>query len=230
MKQPIPDLFNQCARIASLALFAWVSFGAVGCLWARSRKVENQAGIRVAVYNDAHIDGVALYDAEHHAAALFAEAGVRITWLDYSHKQRRARCQPENSSADFFLRIVFAFGTMPQGSGADALGRSTIPPAGYTYVPCGTAAVFYDRVMAFASVWDPNSGEILGDALAHELGHLLLGPLHSPQGIMKAFWTFDDLDLARRGRLRFVKEQLAMLQLTVRSLPRNSSTMAAARR
>jgi hypothetical protein len=230
MNHAILKFWKPNARILSVLLVAWVSIDLVASLSARSQSGEKQTAIRVGVYNDAHVDRLALYDAEHQVAGLFAEAGVKITWLDYSHQQRRARCQPEDSSADFFLRIASAFGTIPQNSGTDALGQSMIPPTGYGYVPCGTASVFYDRVIAFASVWAPNSREILGDVLAHELGHLLLGPLHSPQGIMKAFWTFDDLDLARRGRLRFTKEQLAMLQVTTRSLPRSSSTIATAQR
>ncbi|HEX5412839.1 MAG TPA: hypothetical protein VFZ27_13400 [Terriglobia bacterium] len=228
MNQVTPKFVREFARIAALVLAVWVPISPAGSLSARPRKLESRLAVKVAVYNDAHIDRVQLYDAERQAAALFADAGLKIVWLDYSHRQRRVSCQPEISSTDFFLRIVTATGTLPQGSEAEAMGRSMIPPAGYGYVPCGTASVFYDRVMAFASAWDPNSQEILGDAMAHELGHLLLGIGHSPQGIMKAFWTFQDLDLAKRGKLRFSPEELAMFQRTAQSLPRNSSTMAAA--
>lgn len=229
MNQAISKLVMQFAQIVPVVLVAWVSFGPTGSLSARTRKVDNQAAIRVGVYNDGHIDRAELYEAEHQVTTLFAEAGVKIAWLDYSHKPRRVRCQARNFSADFSLRIVFALGTLPQGPSADSLGRSMIPPSGHGYVPCGVASVYYDRVMAFA-LWAPQSAEILGDAMAHELGHLLLGPRHSRQGIMKALWTFRDLDLARRGKLRFSTEQLATIQRTAESLPRNSPTMAAAQR
>jgi hypothetical protein len=228
MEQAIPKLFEQYARVVSVVLVAWVSICLVGSIQAKSRKLENRIVIRVAVYNDAKVEGAELHDAEHQAAALFAEAGLKITWLDYSHKQRSVRCQPGNSSADFVLRIVSAFGTVPQGPGSDALGQSMVPPAGYGYVPCGTASVFYDRVMAFASVWAPHLPQILGDAIAHELGHLLVGTRHSRQGIMKALWTFQDLDLARRGKLRFSAAQLAALKRAVQSLKQDSAMMAAA--
>jgi hypothetical protein len=58
--------------------------------------------------------------------------------------------------------------------------------------------------------------------------HLLVGTRHSRQGIMKALWTFQDLDLARRDKLRFSAEQLAALQLAARSLEQESSMMVAA--
>lgn len=225
MNEPI--LKVSIARILSVVLVAWVSIDVVASLSARSHSGENQPAIRVGVYNDAHVDRLELHDAEHQAGALFAEAGVKITWLDYSHKQRSFHCQPERSSADFLLRIASAFGTIAQNSGSDALGQSMIPPAGYGYVPCGQASVFYDRVMAFASVRAPDSPEILGDALAHELGHLLLGARHSSDGIMKALWTFRDLEPASRGNLRFTPEQLAALQSTVRLLKQDSSMVAA---
>lgn len=227
MKPAIPKPFKQSARIATIVLAACVSLSPSASIFAKSHKGENQPAIRVGVYNDAHVDRLELYDAEHQASGLFAEAGVKITWLDYSHKQRSFHCQPEDSSADFLLRIASAFGTTPQNSGSDALGQSMIPPAGYGYVPCGKASVFYDRVMAFASVWAPNSREILGDAMAHELGHLLLGTRHSSRGIMKALWTFQDLELASRGNLRFTPEQLAELQSTVRLAKQESSMVAA---
>jgi hypothetical protein len=228
MKRATPKLFKRYARIVSVVLVAWLSIGLMGSIQAKSRKPENRIVIRVAVYNDAHIDRSELHDAERQAAALFAEAGVKITWLDYSHKPRSGRCQPENSGVDFLLRILLAFANTPLTSGTEAIGRSIIPLATDGSAPCGMSSVFYDRVMAFASPWATHSREILGDAIAHELGHLMLGPQHSRQGIMKSFWTFQDLELARRGELRFLPEQLASLQRVARLLPRNSSTTVAA--
>ncbi|HXH48487.1 MAG TPA: hypothetical protein VNM47_03865 [Terriglobia bacterium] len=229
MKRATPKLFKRYSRIVSVVLVAWLSTGPVGSIQAKSRKPENQIVIRVAVYNDATVEGAELHDAEHQAAALFAEAGVKIVWLDYSHKQRSVRCQPENSGVDFLLRILLAFANTPLTSGTEAIGRSIIPLATDGPAPCGMSSVFYDRVMAFASPWATHSREILGDAIAHELGHLMLGPQHSQQGIMKAFWTFQDLDLARRGKLQFSPAQLTLLQSAARSLRRDPGMMAAQR-
>lgn len=230
MKRPIPKLFKQYAGIMGVFLVAWVSVGPVGSIQAKRHKLKNQPVITVAVYNEAGIDSFELPDAEYQAAALFAEAGVKITWLNYSHKQRSVRCQPGNSSADFSLRIVSGFGTLSLASRADALGQSMVPPTGLGYVPCGTASVFYDRLMAFASVLTQYSQDILGHAMAHELGHLLLGARHSHQGIMKARWTLWDLGLARCGKLRFSPDQLAALQDVAQSLQHKRPVRFAARR
>jgi hypothetical protein len=65
-------------------------------------------------------------------------------------------------------------------------------------VHCG---VFYDRVQQI-SRQTVNEGMVLGHAIAHELGHLLLGvDAHSPEGLMRAHWTSRDLALAAQGKL-----------------------------
>ena len=57
---------------------------------------------------------------------------------------------------------------------------------------------------------------ILGDVIAHELGHLLLGTnSHSPVGIMCANWDQDYLRLALRGRQLFSPEQSALMRAAV---------------
>ena len=57
---------------------------------------------------------------------------------------------------------------------------------------------------------------ILGDVIAHELGHLLLGTnSHSPTGIMCANWDHDYLTLALRGRQLFLPEQAASMRAIV---------------
>lgn len=230
MKRAIAKLFKQYAQIMGVVLVAWVSIGPAGSIQAKRHKLENRPGIRVAVYNEAGTDSFELRDAEYQAAELFAEAGIKITWLNYSHKQRLVRCQHGNSSADFFLRIVSGLGTLSLATKADALGQSMVPAPGDGYVTCGTASVFYDRLIAFASVVTPQSPQILGDAMAHELGHLLLGTRHSRQGIMKARWTLRDLGLAKCGKLRFSPEQLAALQRVAQSLQSSRPGRFAARR
>ncbi len=45
---------------------------------------------------------------------------------------------------------------------------------------------------------------ILGHAAAHEIGHLLLGSnSHSPQGLMRARWSRQDLQNAGIGQSSF---------------------------
>jgi hypothetical protein len=58
------------------------------------------------------------------------------------------------------------------------------------------ATLFFEQVITVAERAAVDPSELLGRALAHEVGHLLLGVTgHSPSGLMRAVWT--DAELAR---------------------------------
>jgi hypothetical protein len=230
MKHVIPEVLKHLARIVSLVLLAWSSISPVASLMARSPNVEDQVVIRVGVYDYAHIGRMGLSEAQHEAAGIFARVGVRIAWTDYSQKSRMAPVRAEDSEADFFVRILLAPISSQWNNKPRALGESVISPKAEGPLAGGTANVFYDRVEHISYLWDLDPGETLGDAIAHELGHLLLGADHSDQGIMKARWSVQDLELAKRGKLQFLPAEMGAIQRAARSLPRNSPTVAAARR
>jgi len=51
-------------------------------------------------------------------------------------------------------------------------------------------------------------GPILGELIAHEIGHLLLGPdSHCTGGIMRPHWGERDLEEAQRGQMLFTAQQ-----------------------
>src|SRR5262249_858834 len=78
------------------------------------------------------------------------------------------------------------------------------------------ADVFYDRVKAQAEAQHHSRQLILGHAMAHEIGHLLLRTNgHSSQGIMRARWTPEDLHRAAWGQLVFTREQAALMRAEV---------------
>jgi hypothetical protein len=53
--------------------------------------------------------------------------------------------------------------------------------------------------------------------MAHELGHLLLGPGHVPGGIMRAGWKSGDLDAVRKRSLKFNPAQSARIREALRT-------------
>ena len=64
--------------------------------------------------------------------------------------------------------------------------------------------ILYDRIEKLADRWDASRAEILGYAIAHEIGHLVLSTgVHTPEGIMNARWGPKSLPLAARGKLVF---------------------------
>jgi hypothetical protein len=126
----------------------------------------------VRVDNLATIPNEYLQFAEGRAAAIFSGIGARIIWLD----EGSAIQQHVNPS---FTLVVLRTGYAPgrDSRSVDALGTA-IPSV-------RRAHVFYDRIEALNG--SSNSIlSILGDVMAHELGHLLLPPPgHSLGGIMR---------------------------------------------
>ncbi|HEV2247162.1 MAG TPA: hypothetical protein VGW37_10970 [Terriglobia bacterium] len=230
MNQVLPKLVTKNARIVSIVLVAWVVIGPVGSSMAKSRKVQDQPVMRVWIYNYAHVGKTDLGEAEGQAARIFATVGVRIAWTVFSQRPGTGMANSENSVADLFLRIFPASMARRCNYKAGALGESVISPTAEGPLPGGTANVFYDRVEHISSLWGLAPGEILGDAIAHELGHLLLGADHSGEGIMKALWSVEDLELAKGDKLRFSSAETTALQRAVRSLQKNRSLTIATQR
>ena len=64
--------------------------------------------------------------------------------------------------------------------------------------------IFYDRVERMSKTGDITLATMLGHAMAHELGHVLLGNTeHSAAGIMKARWGKADCQEAGMGFMTF---------------------------
>lgn len=178
--------------------------------------------VTIRVYNYADISGGALRDAEKEADRIFNAAGVDTNWVDCSTARippRSALAQPQEAPTDCFAPI----------SGADIvlriLSRST--PAGNAFRDTmfgfaeGTfvASVFYARLDDFArrGYWnETETPVVLGDVIAHEMGHLLLGTnSHSRTGIMCGRWDREYLRLVREGFQTFSAEQSAVMRAAV---------------
>ena len=201
------------AFVGAVVLAVFGTIGSANDAWARPREVEDGMALKVGVYNYAHIGGSELLEAEDQAARLFARAGVRITWLDCPTNPKEVSLYPQCANRDVVLRILSASMSNHFDSHAEALGAA-IPVS--KPERAWVASVFNARVASISSSWMLDPGLVLGEAVAHELGHLLLGASHARDGIMRANWTQQDLKQASRGQLRFDATQAALLKETVR--------------
>ena len=146
---------------------------------AFARGVSAQDGgvptITVRVDDKAGVQGALLNIAKARATEVFAMSGIRIEWIDGKQGAR------QKVSAAYMILIMAEapaklkaameqLGTDVMGQGAPSVGR---------------AYIYYDRVVAFRPVPPRDIPSTLGDVLAHELGHLILPPGHSPVGIMR---------------------------------------------
>jgi hypothetical protein len=232
MKPTVSQAIKQYAPMLNLALVVWVFIGPVGNITARSHRMKDRPVIRVGIYNYAKIKRSELRQAETLAAALFYTAGVRIVWLECLHKAVSFRSLSDDPAPDFSVRILrdSKSARARRASGVDVMGESIIPSGVDGPVAGGIANIFYEQVKEVTSAWGQYTSAVLGEAIAHELGHLMLGPQHSRRGIMKILWTPRDQALITRCELRFLPGQAVELQRAARSLQQDSSPMLVAQR
>ena len=92
--------------------------------------------------------------------------------------------------------------------------------------------VFYDRAMELHVNWNVGLADTLGNVMAHELGHLLLGSnSHASTGIMRAHWQGEELRHLSWGRLSFTNQQADHMRgKLIATLPEKPTQMAASTR
>ena len=165
------------------------------------------------MYNYAHIPPALLSHAEEEATTIFRQAGVEAAWVDCplsgAELDRFPGCQQPMGRADFALRILSAAMTERAPAGGEALGFALPCPEDLT--GC-YADVLYQRISDWASGAEISAYQLLGHAMAHEVGHLLLGSnSHSRDGIMRPQWNPDDLRVIARASLRFTPRQAELV-------------------
>jgi hypothetical protein len=151
--------------------------------------------IQVLVYNEASVQVHNVEIAERQASYLLATASVEVEWVNCDE----IFCAGESRQDRIILRIIEERDT-PSG---EALGS-----AGFSGNRGLYARAFYGNIQRKAEEERINAGTLLGVAIVHEIGHLLLGKTHSEEGIMRANWTSQELRRAAQGQLRFTAEQV----------------------
>ncbi|HWR49692.1 MAG TPA: hypothetical protein VN428_01200 [Bryobacteraceae bacterium] len=158
--------------------------------------------INVLVFDFASVPADILNRAMSESKRIVESAGVRFLWIDCPVAPERLASEESCRDAPGPLTLVLH--VLP----SQASRRQTEPAAfGFAVRPedggfGAYAGVFRDRVEQLRG--PINKAALLGNVIAHEFGHLLLGTgQHSAGGIMKADWRHEHLTLAAQGRLQF---------------------------
>src|SRR6185503_1967607 len=161
--------------------------------------------LTVRTYDNFGVSAGNLKTAQRVTAEAFREAGIVITWVKCSRASDRSpmgkspRCAEPPDSADVMVRIVS--GPRDPTTYPNALGFSLVSEG--REAP-RLATVFADRVLSFAQSAATNAGAVLGLAMAHEIGHVLLNTnTHANNGLMRAMWFRSGLQRAARREARF---------------------------
>jgi len=137
----------------------------------------------VRMYDSAGVAARVLEHARQSARTTLAAAGLDPIWRPC----HASGCVGRPKAHEVVLRLVKATASSERGS----LGFAAVDVVERT----GTlATVYVDRVDALAAQAEVDPGELLGRAIAHEIGHLLLGTAgHARSGLMRATWKTVEL-------------------------------------
>jgi hypothetical protein len=159
--------------------------------------------VSVRIYNHASVAPDVLNRARDTVARIFHDGGIQVTWLEPSSEQ---------PASQFAVRVIVRLNADGFRGGSRVMGTTL----GDEYEMGRAAYVFKDRVLQIAHKRQQDVALVLGYAIAHEMGHVLLPrPAHTEEGIMRAEWNGDDLRHIASDALRFTPAQATQMKSTV---------------
>jgi hypothetical protein len=173
---------------------------------------DSQPTITVQVYNYSRASLAVVADAEREAGRILGTAGLKTVWLECPvapvSGSTQGSCQKAPDSVDLRLRVL----------GSPVRNRLQDSVFGFAVHPV-LASVYFDAASRRAHNDDAEfeATLILGCAIAHELGHLLLGTdSHSQTGIMQSRWESVQFRQLTIGTLVFTPEQSERIRADAR--------------
>jgi hypothetical protein len=133
------------------------------------------------------VDNWVRYGAMREVSRIFAEIGVSLEWA-------KAAPTPSDGIA-IEVRYVKKWAGHPE-----SMAFST------PFDPRAVITVLYDQILFRTERLKPGDrATVLGNALAHEIGHVLMGTnAHSSGGLMKAHWSASDFGRVIHRSLAFL--------------------------
>ena len=194
---------------------------------AAAASSETSSAITVHVYNYAGVAPKTLTETEEVATGIFRKAGVEIRWADIVLTAESSRANSADHSTftladiqlSIFPREMYERTRVPNNVMGLAPGTGQDRRLVYIF-DANVEARFWRLVGAHCGgrmERQVSKAQLLGHAIAHELGHLLLNQqVHSAQGIMRGEWGFTDYRDMTNGMLLFTPQQAELLRVDVR--------------
>jgi hypothetical protein len=184
------------------------------------------ATILIRTYNNFGVPADDLAAARQDAQAVLQQAGVNIEWADCWVGDRQpsyapARCH-EPVGGDIVLRLhktAEAGGSKFVSMGFSLVGTDGTAPF--------LATVYANRIESVARGAGINARRVLGLAIAHEIGHVLLNSsTHAPKGLMRADWSRHEL--RRRDASAWQFQESEASEVRIAAIRRQNMKTAAA--
>jgi hypothetical protein len=186
----------------NVAMLAVVVLGVAGpaasqTVPSRNGDVEDAGRLRseivVRTFNNFGVSDDDLRAARIDAADILNNAGIDVTWmdcwyLDTAPSDAPLACRDGLGANEIILRLQKA--KEVPGRRYVSLGFSLVGNEGLPFL----ATVYPDLVQSIAHSAGVDSREVLGRAIAHEIGHILLNTNGHPNtGLMRAAWSRSEL-------------------------------------
>jgi hypothetical protein len=194
--------------------------------WARDGRPPG-VFLTVAVHNQAGVPANTLAEAERTASSIFKQAGVDVDWVNCDLPAEEGQLASSCRVAEFPTHLQLSIVGRSKNLRESVLGISFLSEDGSGCY----SDVFFEPVEELHERFNVNLGPLLGDVVAHEIAHLLLGTnAHSDTGIMRPHWSEQDLVNANKGHLLFTPAQGQTMRKKVSlGLSQNDSGLVVAR-
>lgn len=181
----------------------------VGLGWAQIPK----PALTLRVLNEAGVRQADLDSARKVAQAIFQHSDVKLNWIECPPRAEgqtdASPCRRSLAPSEYWMKIV---ADKPVDTSDVMLGFTTMDWA----AKVGVAGVYLPAATELARHWKARTADVIGAAIAHEAGHLLLGvKAHSRSGVMRSHWSREEFDQLRCAELDFDPWQTRQLQAEI---------------
>ena len=196
---------RNCFALTLLLAFGWP-------VYAGSPAIEDSEPlprITVRIYDYAQVPDKTMRQAVEKAAWVIRQAGIETEWIGSTNPAGR----PITGLNWVFVRLLPRSMAERLARQPGSMGMALLNETGAFSLH---ALVFFDRVEENADQLGCYLPTVLALAIAHEIGHLLMGEGgHTYTGMMRSTWKRKDVKLAESGRMRFNRGQARKMRAQV---------------
>ena len=161
------------------------------------------SAVQVKVYDYADLKPESLHKVVALTQQILTGAGLSVQ-VELCRGSLAVSCEGQGGLIRNLVVRVVAGGSKTKDSVLRApLGQSMADHQGGIY-----ASIFMERIQDAAAEANVPSDTVLAYAVAHEVGHLLLGDnAHTPRGVMKGNWDRKDYEAMNQNQFHFIEGQ-----------------------
>jgi hypothetical protein len=181
-------------------LTVWIMFSAASAFAGET--------MNVAVCNLSQVSEITMEHAKAETAYAFRAIDVEIRRMDCGAE---IGAQDVSMRPDYIVRVHLGGKIAKAGPvSLEAGGRAFMDDQEYGFMVDAYFGAINDLTLRFPLA---GNDQVLGYVIAHELGHLLIGAGHRPNGLMRAAsWGKQELEALNHRRLKFNDWKRAAIQ------------------